>query len=250
MILCKYMNGGALQVQAKYQKIKKWLEQNIQNGTWGEHETLPPEVELADQFNASRMTARRAIMELVAENKLERQPGVGTFVSHKKQRLSLLKIKNISDEVIERGSHYSNNVLVLEPILAQSKEALGLELELETPVVKSQILHFENNKPIQLESRYINKDLVPDYIEQHFNSEFTPASFLQKQYPLTKVLFYVEARICTPYEQEKLALNKGDAVLLIWRKTWSKEGLISYTELVHPSHSYQLGGELNFTSEF
>jgi len=235
---------------AKYQKIKHWLEQGINKGTWSNQCPLPPEIEIAQQFGTSRMTARRAIMELVEENRLERHPGVGTFVNTKKAASSLLKIKNIADEVVDRGNQYSNKLLAMQETVADTKAALGLELEVNAAIVKSLILHYENQHPIQLESRFINKTLVPDYIEQDFDSQFTPASFLHTFYPLTKVLFHVEARICNEFEKEQLALNKGDAVLVILRKTWSKEGLISYTELVHPGNAYQLGGELNFTTQF
>ena len=223
------------------------MEQNIENGNWPELSLIPTENDIASQFDASRMTARRAIMELVDKKKLVRQPGVGTFVAQTRPTSSLLKIKNIADEVHERGHTYSNQLLELSETRADLDVAEGLEIPPGTAMYYSKILHFENGSPIQLENRFINKQIAADYIEQTFNDCFTPASFLQQCYPLTRVLFNVEARSSQPQETQLLHMEELEPVLLIRRKTWCQEGVVSYAELLHPGSKYQLGGELNFS---
>ncbi len=59
-----------------YQGIEKWLRDEVLNGSEGD--SLPSEVELAEQFGVSRMTARQAMQNLAIEGLVRRKRGVGT----------------------------------------------------------------------------------------------------------------------------------------------------------------------------
>jgi GntR family transcriptional regulator of arabinose operon len=71
-----------------YNQIQKFILDQIQNEIWKPHDQLPPERILADQFNVSRITAKNAIVGLVAEGYLYRHRGRGTFVTDKKIAMS------------------------------------------------------------------------------------------------------------------------------------------------------------------
>ena len=49
------------------------------------------------------MTANRALRELSADGFLSRVPGVGTFVKEPPARSSLLELRNIAEEIAQRG---------------------------------------------------------------------------------------------------------------------------------------------------
>ncbi|MFT6692194.1 MAG: GntR family histidine utilization transcriptional repressor, partial [Colwellia sp.] len=91
---------------AKYTIIKQYICENIESGEWLQHAKVPSENELTIQFNVSRMTARRALQELTEQGILVRSQGAGTFVATFKSQSSLLEIRNISDEISERGHQH------------------------------------------------------------------------------------------------------------------------------------------------
>ena len=62
-------------------------------------------------LNISRMTINRALRELKDEGYLSRVHGVGTFVRELPHQASLIELKNIADEVHERGGIYSNKII-------------------------------------------------------------------------------------------------------------------------------------------
>lgn len=64
-----------------YLQLKEILCQEILAGRWREGEKIPTENELVDVYQVSRVTVRRAVSELVAQGRLVRHPGKGTFVS-------------------------------------------------------------------------------------------------------------------------------------------------------------------------
>lgn len=64
-----------------YKEIKIRLTRGLAAGDWKPGEAIPSESRLAEQFNVSIGTVRKAIDELVAERILLRQQGRGTFVA-------------------------------------------------------------------------------------------------------------------------------------------------------------------------
>jgi DNA-binding LacI/PurR family transcriptional regulator len=80
-------------ITQKYRVVSEELRHAIREGKYGAGGRLPSERELAERFNVSHMTARRAVNELVEENLLERRPPVGTFVrSHPDSRVQIRHI--------------------------------------------------------------------------------------------------------------------------------------------------------------
>lgn len=66
--------------QPLYRQIKRKIEAMIASGQYDHGVPLTPETELAKQYGVSVMTVRQAFGELVAEKRLYRVPGKGTFV--------------------------------------------------------------------------------------------------------------------------------------------------------------------------
>lgn len=83
-----------MQNNKKYQILKKEVKSWIISGKMKEKEQITPEKELAETFQISRQTVRRAIGELVNEGHLYRIQGKGTFVSQKTDQ-SHVSIQNV-----------------------------------------------------------------------------------------------------------------------------------------------------------
>lgn len=65
-----------------YMMIQDYILDQIRKGNWKPDDQIPPERELAEQFQVSRITAKAAIVGLVNKGYLSRQRGKGTFVAH------------------------------------------------------------------------------------------------------------------------------------------------------------------------
>ena len=64
-----------------YHQVFLVLRERIQSGIYGEGATLPGEQELARAFDVSRITVKRALNELAANNLVSRHRGRGTIVT-------------------------------------------------------------------------------------------------------------------------------------------------------------------------
>ncbi len=86
-----------------YLRIKDAIMARIAEGTFKPGDRVYSESELVASFGVSRMTANRALRELMFEGVLTRATGLGTFVSSQRQDIDLLQIRNIADEIAGRG---------------------------------------------------------------------------------------------------------------------------------------------------
>ena len=230
---------------AKFTVIKEHICTNIESGLWQQHSKVPSENALALQFNVSRMTARRALQELTEQGLLNRSQGSGTFVTAFKSQSSLLEIRNIADEIAERGHQYSAQQLELTEVNANQEVSQLLNLPDKCAVFYSKILHLENNKPIQIEQRFVNSTLVPAYLQQNF-TQITPHEYLSIEAPLTKATHEVEAILASLDLCPLLAIDNAEPCLQVKRRTWSKQGVVSLAILTSPGSKYRLGSHLTF----
>ncbi|WP_286264338.1 histidine utilization repressor [Thalassotalea atypica] len=233
------------QSAAKFSVIKQYICDQIESGVWHENAKVPSENVLADQFSVSRMTARRALQELTEQGLLVRTQGAGTFVATFKSQSSLLEIKNIADEIEARGHQHRSEQLCLEVVDVTESIAILLGMKNNDTLYYSEILHFENDEPIQLEQRYVNGTLAPSYLAQDFD-RITPHEFLSTEAPLTEATHEIEAVLAKPTICQLLSIEKHLPCLQVKRRTWSSQGVVSLAILTAPGNKYRLGSHLTF----
>ncbi len=71
-----------------YLQLKEMLQSQIEQGVYRSHQKLPSERDLCQHYNLSRMTARRALKELINEGLAYTRVGKGTFVNCKSNNLT------------------------------------------------------------------------------------------------------------------------------------------------------------------
>ncbi|WP_432761930.1 histidine utilization repressor [Serratia plymuthica] len=229
-----------------YQRVKQAIVNQIRAGHWLPHQRVPSESELVAELGVSRMTINRALRELTSEGFLIRMQGVGTFVAEAKAHTALLEVHNIADEIAARGHRHSSKILQLKARPASEEEALALGIQPGQQLFYSQIVHYENDLPVQVEDRCVNPAVAPDYMKQDFD-RVTPYIYLTQAAPLTAGEHIVEAVVPTRQERDLLQLEDHEPGLLIHRRTWSGKNVVTSARLLYPGSRYQLFGR--FTSD-
>ena len=153
---------------ALYLQIKQHILDGIRERHYQAGDRIPTEAALCEQFAVSRMTVNKALRELVAEGWLNRTAGSGSFVADRRAESPLLAIRNIADEIAERGSQYSARVIRLQRQAADEKVAVRLGLRVGAPTFHSLIVHQADGEPLQLEERFVDAERLPGYGAQDF----------------------------------------------------------------------------------
>jgi GntR family histidine utilization transcriptional repressor len=226
-----------------FQKIKDYLLAEINAGRWKQGDAIPSEQALAMQFAVSRMTANRAVRELTGQNVLIRIQGSGTYVAQKKYQATLLEIKSIAEEVRARGHAHRSELHLLERSKASEHIATPFRTQTGHLLFHSVIVHFENEIPIQVEDRWVNAEVAPDYMEQDY-SAMTPNEYLMAAAPLQGGDYSVESLNPPPEIRTMLQILPKEPCLVLRRRTLSNSKVASVVTMWHPGNRYQFAGSV------
>jgi len=223
----------------RYQQLKSYIVGRIQAGRLRPGDRAPSELELVRRFGVSRMTANRALCELSSDGVVVRQPGVGTFVADAHPRSHALDVRNIADEIRDRGHVHRARVVLLEKTPATPDNAARLRLRPGGALFHSLIIHFENDQPIQAEDRYVSAHAAPGYLGQDF-SRVTPNEYLSQVAPLQTAEHVIRAGTPPRRIRSLLKMAATEPCLVIDRRTWSDGHPVSVATLYHPGTRYEL----------
>ncbi|MHA3092940.1 histidine utilization repressor [Acinetobacter brisouii] len=232
-----------------YEQVKQLIIKKIQDGIWPANYKIPSEMELVKQLGCSRMTINRALRELTEQRFLTRIQGVGSFVAERQNEAALFQIDNIAKEIESRNHRHRSEIILLEQIRANKEQCLQMQVAIGQKLYHSILIHFENDIPVQLEDRLVNAALIPNYIQQDF-TQITPNDYLVKRVPISQGEHIVEAILANPKECKWLEISKTEPCLLLKRRTWTGEHIVSSARLIYPGSRYYLKGKFTPTTRY
>jgi GntR family histidine utilization transcriptional repressor len=235
------MTTSNVALQPLYLQVKQHILENIASGKWSTSTRVPSENDIVKSFGVSRMTANRALRELRDEGVLVRVAGVGSFVADRQAHGHPLQIRGIDTEIRERGHVHRAEIVSLQTIRAVAELAEDFGVGAGTELYCSVIVHFENERPIQLEDRYVLPKLAPEYLRMDFKLT-TPHEYLTQAAPLQQAEHVLRAAMPDERTRKLLAMKKDEPCLLMIRRTWTADQIVSVARLYHPGSRYELSG--------
>jgi GntR family histidine utilization transcriptional repressor len=185
------------------------------------------------------MTANRALRELAAEGYLTRVQGLGTFALGAPAQSQVIQIRNIADEIRERGHQHASRLLELKAMPASAAVADALGLAAGARVFHSLIVHSEDATPIQIEDRYVNPAVAPGYLAVDFARQ-TPNEYLVTIAPIGQAEHVIEAVKPDRKAARLLKIPADQPCLRVFRTTWSRGVAGTCAWLTHPGHLYRM----------
>ena len=227
-----------------YERIKSHILSKIESGDWRVSQRIPSENELVRLLGASRMTINRALRELTEAGYLDRLQGVGTFVATHRAHTHPLQIRNMADDIRRRGHDHSARVIAHESVRASNERAESFNVRAGTELFHSLIVHLDNGVPIQLEDRFVNPSIAPEYLDWDFHFD-TPHAYLILVAPLQEVEHVVQAAMPDAHARELLEMPADEPCLIVRRRTWTRGVVASVATLSHPGSRFDLRGRFN-----
>lgn len=228
-------------LQPLYLQVKRHILDNISSGKWGTSTRVPSENDIVKSFGVSRMTANRALRELRDAGVLVRIAGIGSFVADQHAHAHPLEIRGIADEIRTRGHVHRADIVSLERVRAVAKLAEDFGVAPRSELYCSVIVHFENDRPIQLEERYVLPKLAPDYLTVDY-SQTTPYDYLIKVAPLQQAEHLLRAVMPDERTRKLLTMKPDEPCLLMIRRTWTAGLIASVARLYYPGSRYEMSG--------
>lgn len=191
-----------------YYQLETILSDLIRSGKLKPGDCIPTEAELGDFFQLSRTTVRQAIMALVAEGKLYRLKGNGTYVSKPKIVQDFMrKLEPFSDQIERLGLTPSTKVLELS-VVDPPADAVEIFNSTEK-VICLKRLRFADKDPIVIVTTYLPMFCYFIMKNDMEKTGLYESLELNKNTRVRTATRQIEASIAGKYESELLEIAVG-----------------------------------------
>ncbi|MDY6949120.1 MAG: GntR family transcriptional regulator [Pseudomonadota bacterium] len=228
-----------------YQQLQRKLRLAIENRLLGADDALPPERDLAEELNVSRITVRKAIDGLVAEGLLIRKHGSGTFVTNRVEK-NFAKLTSFSEDMRARGRKPRSVWLDRAAGTVTPGESLTLRSSPGTPVYRFSRIRYADDAPMALEYATVLADCLPSV--ESVETSLYEALERTGNRPV-RALQRLRAVLLTAEQAQLLKAQEKDAGLLVERVGFLKDGrAVEFSQSFYRGDIYDFVAELSASS--
>ena len=134
-----------------YHQLMTRITDDIEKGNYPVGSRIPPEHELEETYQVSRVTVRRALAELTREGLLERKQGKGTFVSVPRISQDLKNVHSFHDSCKQNGIAPGTRVIHVREVKADPQDQKDLGLKEGDRAVETLRIRLADGEPVVLE---------------------------------------------------------------------------------------------------
>ncbi|WHY85946.1 GntR family transcriptional regulator [Neobacillus novalis] len=218
----------------------------IEEGKYGEHDKLPSERELCEQFDVSRITVRQTFQELENDGYIYKRHGKGTYVAPKKHGQKLLTVWSFAEEMKRSDKHPETKVLSFECIQPNERVRLALHFQGTEEVFKVARLRLANGMPLLYEISYLPVRFFPGLTREQLEEKSMYQVF-EGNYSVKveKAIEQFYAGNIQEDEAKLLKIKPDTACMKIKRYGIYQGNYVEYTESVARGDQFFYTAELN-----
>ncbi len=228
----------------RYLQLYRHLSTAITTGQLEPDGQLPPERDLAELAQVSRVTVRKAVAQLVSDGLIDQRRGAGSFVRAQGPKLeqSLSRLTSFTEYMLARGKVSTSQVLVSGHFAPTPDESMALGIASSDKVARIERLRHADGIPMAIERSSLPADILPNP-ERVETSLYTilredggaPVRAIQR----------ITAINLAAHEAQLLNLAEGAAVLRIDRTGYLGSGRpIEFTRGLYRSDIYDFVADL------
>jgi len=231
-----------LSVIPLYYQLSKLLKNQIRTGELKPGEALPPETELAERFEISRMTVRKAISELIAEGMVHPIQGKGTFVTKPKLDNVVFELDSYNWQLNERGLDWKTKLLDVKII--RSNDELKRKFNLEddsTPFLYFSTVLLVEGEPLVYEKKYTIYTKSSPILESEIKDPSLPGLISAHGVEPMAAKKIIQVSLATEEEGEILNIPLKSPVFLLEQTIFNAQMLpVGWSKAVYRGDRYQL----------
>jgi len=223
-----------------YVQLARRIEAAIRDGQYQVDQALPSERLLSDSLGVSRVTARKAIDQLVDQGLIVRRQGSGNYIAPRFEQ-PLSRLTSFSEELSRRGYKPTSRWLKRVITLPAPDEQLSLAIASTTKVARLERLRLADDVVMAYEISVLPASVVakPARVEGSLYKYLESVN----QVPV-RALQHIRALNAPDKLAKQLGILPGQAVLFITRVGYNAEG-----RAVELTHSYCRNDYYDFVAE-
>lgn len=204
------------------ERVRQHVLEFIEGGL-APHDRLPTERELAEALDVSRVTVRRVLAAMAAENLIYRIQGSGTFV--RPHRITkAMELTSFSEDMRSRGLVPGSVAIYVSEQPADAQLAAILELTPGTPVVSIRRVRTADGERMCLERSQLPAHLVPGLTSRDLRGSLYDV--LADRYGVTidRAETRVQATVADPEDAAQLGIPPYSAAFRVSRTAVDHRG--------------------------
>lgn len=222
-----------------YQQLMHRLKNDIAAGLYPCGARIPSEQLLCETYGVSRVTVRKAILDLVQEGLLVRKQGKGTFVAGERLQRDLTHITSFTEACRQRNQEATTKLISAQMTTPTAEDAQSLELPADAQVLELCRLRLSNGEPVMLE---INRfPAAYAYLRDEAAEDSLYACLQRHGVKPVSAVHDISLGHATPMVSKHLGTEVGDALLLLDETVHDQHG-----QPLHLSRQWIRGDKFTF----
>jgi GntR family transcriptional regulator len=229
-----------------YQQLYDILRGKIDRSEWSPGDMIPPESELIDQYEVSRITVRQVLDMLVNEGLIYRQRGRGSFVAHPTLEQTMNRIVSFTEDMRQRGFNPGTRVVSARLIPAVKDISEKLQVEPGETLARIERLRTADGEPMSIEESYLVHRYCPSVLQHDYATQ-PLREILDRDYGIRLVYAkqIIRAIQASPELAGVLKIKSGSPLLFIERITYSQGEIpVEFLRVYYRADRYSLYNEL------
>lgn len=230
-----------------YHQLYLLLKRAILDGTVPHGARLPTEQQLADAFDVSRITSRRAMDELAAEKLIRRKRGKGSHVIYQfRTQASQLPLRGVLEDFIQLGRNSRVRVLDVSDALPPADVRHLMELnEYDSVLTITRVGTSASGEPYAWYQSWTKAGV--DLLDVKRLGETSRLLLLREAgMNLVRVEQFLGAVNADAQIATEMGVTPGDALLSLRRLSYDREGaLLDIVDCLYNPRRFQYAMELN-----
>ena len=229
-----------------YQQLYELLEGRIRSREWKPGDMIPPESDLIERYQVSRITVRKVLDMLVNDGLIVRQRGRGSFVAHAKLEQGTTRIVSFTDDMHQRGLTPGTKIIFMGLVAAPRAIAEALSVSEGEELARIDRLRLADGEPMCVEESFLIHRRLPGIL-QHDLVNNSLREIKQKEYGIrwSRARQTIQA-VPAPAEIARLlSVRTGAPLLYFERVTYSQDAVaMEYLKIYYRADRYIIHNEL------
>ena len=230
---------------ARYSVVATTIAEQIRSGALTPGDRLPSERDLAERFEVSRVTGRRAITELTEAGLVEAHQGRGTFVRDSLVTDQANALMSFTELGRERGLVPSARVLHRATRASTLVEAQDFGIGPGAALLELRRVRLLDDLPVSVDRSLVPAGLVPSANEVDFTSASLYAVLESHGHGPRRTEYIVGAIAADAASAALLEVPEGSPLLATHTKAFDAQGrLVEVGDMVYRGDRYQFHASL------
>lgn len=232
---------GKQKIMPLYLQIYSDICMKVDEGVLKPGDTLPTEEKLMSYYDVSRVTIRKALMELITDGIITREHSKSAIIAQKKPRKNMSRLTSLREEILNAGMVPTSLITVIQNVQANASMAAILNVPEGEPLIFFHRVRYGNGVPIAVQDVHIREKYCSvEELKRYGNNSIYDSLERERKYTIDYADMMLTAKMPTKKQCQELEISHEAPVLLMKRTAYLIDGeALEHAETYYVTSRYE-----------